>query len=470
MSEINVSNREPMDQSPMNQSGADQSGASQDGSAGKRSGLGRSLLRTTFARGGSALGTIVMNIVLARVLTKADFGTYMVCLTALLTISMLVRFGIDPAMMRYGGMAFERNDMKEFRGLAYWGIRNPSRNAAIFAIISVLVLQLFVGPRWEGTSIMTWMMIALLPLSLLYVISYIFKGAHRAPLGSLFEVGTVGTGVAIVMSVAHFAKIPVDGTTASIALLVCSIGLAIAGFAAMSLSGIGPRRDDNLQVDRAEFSTYCRDNAVIQLFQILANWGAAFYLYLFWTAEEAADFTGPARFAAVSILLMNIVVYVTAPRMAGLRASGSNDALRRLIQRSSIMVAAATTPMLAILMVGSPWVLMLLGPKYVDAWPVLSLIAGGQLIGILAGLAPTVLLMSGYESQWKTASLISISFCIVLTGVLSYFYGAIGAAIGTALFQAVNNWVAAFLVHRNLGYWMLSMGSLFSSPRPEATS
>jgi O-antigen/teichoic acid export membrane protein len=441
----------------------------QETSVRKRS-LGRSLITTTFARGGSALGTIVMNIVLARVLTKGDFGTYMICLTALITISLLVRYGVDAAMLRYGGMAYQRNDMKEFRGLAYWAILRPSRNSAIVTLISVFILQALVGAKWEGTTIMTWMMISLLPFSLLYVISYLFKSAHQAPLGSVFEVGSVGTGVAIVTGLAYFAEYPVDGTLASIALLVCSIGLAIAGFAAMFWSGIGPQPFNHLKVDPLEFSTYCRDSAVIQSFQILANWGGSFYLYLFWTAEEAADFTGPARFATISILLMNIVVYVTAPRMAGLHGSGSNDALRQLIQRSSLIVAAATTPMLAILMVASPWFLKLLGPNFVDAWPVLSLIAGGQLIGTLAGLAPTVLLMAGLETQWKTASLLTISICVVLTGVLSYFYGAIGAAIGTALFQAVNNWVAALLVRRNLGYWMFSTGSLFASPRPNATS
>ena len=96
-----------------------------------------------------------------------------------------------------------------------------------------------------------------------------------------------------------------------------------------------------------------------------------------------------------------------------------------------------------------------MGPNYAEHYVLLSIMAAGQLIGIIAGLAPTVLCMTGYEKQWSKLTTYNAGTCVVVSAVLCYFLGALGAAIGTAMYQATQSWAAAFLVKRIHGFWTI---------------
>ena len=168
-----------------------------------------------------------------------------------------------------------------------------------------------------------------------------------------------------------------------------------------------------------------------------------------------AVFSAPARLAQATILFTNLVTLIISPRLSGRYESGDQSGFRQVLRKGCLIVFAINFPVLITISITSPVIMRLMGPAYVPYWPILSMMAIGQAINIVAGLAPTVLCMTGLEKMWSRLSFYNASVGIVATVVMSYYFGAFGAAIAASVYQATQSWVAAITVRLKHGYWTI---------------
>ena len=411
--------------------------------------------KTGFVRFLSSSGTIMLSVVLARTMTKEQFGMYSFCMVSLISLSMVARYGLDAVMLRYAGSSWHQSDSEKFRGYSFWATNLTTRNAVFFALAGLLLMWVIGSERWAKAPIMAWMLLALVPWSLVYTISFIFKSADRAPTGSMFEVGTINhlTWITVV-GLTYFYSQEISAVDVAKIIPICSLLVCGVGLWMLHRSGMWPKQTEAIQDDRPEFLDACRSNTVIYIMQMLANLGGVFFLGLTWNNEEVAIFSAPIRLATATILLTTIVMLIVAPRLSGLHKSGETEKFKRTLRWGCVTVAAINVPILLTLAISAPWVMMIM-PKYADHWYLLSIICIGQMIGIIAGLAPTVMIMTGNDRLWSRAVVCNSAVCVTACAVLCYFFGALGAAIGSALYQASLNWVAAVLVRKKLGYWTI---------------
>ncbi|MEZ6135906.1 MAG: hypothetical protein R3C53_13445 [Pirellulaceae bacterium] len=398
---------------------------------------------------------VLLNIVLARCLPKSEYGLFAVCMTALIVLSMLVRFGSDSALLRFGGAAWQAQDRPKFNRFSFWAIALTCRNSLAVGSLGWIVLNLGPSTTWDGSSSMQWLLVALLPWSTIFTISFILKACNRPALGSLLEVGMASLLTAVWVAIATWLGRDIRLEYVTQVLLICSAIACVIGITLLYVFGILPKVTRKDHPDHSDFSQYCRNAIVIALAQLLANWGTLFYLYYQWGTLPTADFNGAARFAAVTVFLVNLIVVVVAPRLSGLSAHGELEKFRQLVQRSSLLVSVVTMPILLTMVVAAPWVLLILGPKYATSWPLLSILAAGQLLGSIASFGPTALLMSGHEKVWRNVAVTVAISCVALAILLCHFWGAWGTAIGVACYQALYNWAAVLLARQKLGVWAL---------------
>ena len=109
----------------------------------KRLGKDRALLMTvamTFvSRGIMAFGTLFLNFVLARLLGPSGVGLFMLGFSLIMGLAVLSRFGMDSALLRFGGIA-----VAESQSGRYQGLRRQS--AWIASSVSILLAcALFLG-------------------------------------------------------------------------------------------------------------------------------------------------------------------------------------------------------------------------------------------------------------------------------------------------------------------------------------
>jgi len=396
-----------------------------------------------------------LGIVLARILSKAEFGLYSFCIFILMLLSMIARYGLESVLLRYGGAAWHDEDRVRFCGYGSWAMSLSVRNSLIIAPITLAVLYLVGTQRWAGVPVMMCMILSLPAWSLLYTISYIFKAAHKTPTSSLFEIGAVNHVSLLAIVGLVCAGRNVNVLDVSIVMLVCSFLVCGLGFGMLHRNAIWPQRTDTLDGDYSEFISTCRSVVAIMIMHMMANMGGVFFLGLTWGNSEVALFSAPLRLATASILLTTIVASVIAPRLSGLYKTGDTKQFHQLLRRGSFAVCGVNIPLLVAIAICAPWVMQIMGSKYIEAWPLLSVIAVGQIVGSLASLAPTVVCMTGDEHLWSIVMICNGTVCILVTAILCYSMGAMGAAIGTAIYQASQNWLAATIVKYRFGYWAI---------------
>ena len=413
------------------------------------------ILKSGPARLFSAVGTMLLGIVLARTLSKPDFGMYSFCMFMLVALSMLSRYGLETVLMRFGGSAWHQKELDRFRGYGAWAMEMTSRNAVLITVVSILSLSFIDFSSYFDAELMMWILAALLPWSLLYAISAIFKSAHRAAVGCLLEVGAVNHITWVTVLILKYSGFEISAVRVAIislcsACFICGLGLVL-----LKAGNLWPKFDTTLNHQRSEFKQACRAMVFVVLMHLMANNGALFFLGLFWSPSEVAVFSAPARLAQATILFTNLVTLIISPRLSGRYEAGDQSGFRQMLRKGCLIVFATNVPVLLIISVTSPWVMQLMGPNYVPYWPILSMMAIGQAINIVAGLAPTVLCMTGLEKLWSKISFYNASVGIVVTVLLSYYFGAFGAAVGASTYQATQSWVAAIAVRMKLGYWTI---------------
>lgn len=368
---------------------------------------------------------------------------------------MLARYGLETVLLRFGGSAWHQQDLERFRGYAAWGMSITARNAIGLACLGGFVLWCNRGLQWDGTVLMTWFLIMLLPWSMLYAISALFKAAHQASTGFLFEIGSVNhlTWVGVLLLTLSDSDISLNQV--GIVSLISTLGVCSAGMALLVRRGIAPKFNSTMLEEKTAFLKTCQATVAIIVMQMLANTGGVFFLGMLWNKQEVAFFSAPARLAMATILFTNLVTLVVSPRLSGHYESNDEDGFHRILSKGCQIIFFTNFPTLLTIAVLSPWIMTLLMPSYIEHWPILSIIAVGQAIGVIAGLAPAVLCMTGLEKEWSRATFVNTTSCILLTALSSYYLGAMGAAIGAATYQATQNWVAASMVYKHHKYWPL---------------
>lgn len=164
------------------------------------------------------------------------------------------------------------------------------------------------------------------------------------------------------------------------------------------------------------------------------------------------------RGAMIVSLPLGIVNLVIGPHITQVHHSGDKHKLQKLSRQSARMALLVALPVaLPLIFFGAPVLRIVFGAEYVEiATLPLAILAIGQLINIMFGSVGMLLTMSGFERDTLRGHLTALLINTLAAVFLIPFFGAVGAALATALGLLVWNSVLAVLLFRRMG--------IFSTP------
>ena len=167
--------------------------------------------------------------------------------------------------------------------------------------------------------------------------------------------------------------------------------------------------------------------------------------------STAAGLYGAASRIA-NILQLPAVALTAAigPMAADFHARGDIEALQRVTRfgvRSIFGLALAAAIGLAVF---GNWILGMLGEEFEAAYPVMMILAAGQLFFAAAAPAGILLNMTGHQNESARIMLISVVGNALFLAVLIPMFGALGAAVATALTIAAWSGLMALAVFRRI--------------------
>lgn len=386
---------------------------------------------------------------------------------------MLARFGCDVSLLKFAGAAWHSQDFIRYAAVCRFALSLTAKFSATLTVLVASLLCIALAWGWSTAETMLVTIVALLPMTLIYVISSCFKSAHSPQIGALFEIGSISMLCGGVAAVLGWAGIPMTAERAAAVFVILCAVVAIIGLTIVYRRWLMANVTAvHLSMDRDEFMRTSRDFTLISNAQVLGNWGGLLLLGVFHDDAEVGVFAAVLRTALIPSLLVNIVVSICSPRLSGLHETGDFDSFRRLAQRSATGIFLVNFPVLVLMACLCQPLMQLFGSKFEPHSHILALVAVGLMVQTATALASSILSMAGRHAIVRRVTLITAIAATILSAQLAYSLGALGAAIGFGLYSTLHPAIMATIVRRELGFWPMPGNFLnwFSKQRPVSSS
>jgi O-antigen/teichoic acid export membrane protein len=175
-----------------------------------------------------------------------------------------------------------------------------------------------------------------------------------------------------------------------------------------------------------------------------------------WGSPADVGIFGVANRTSILISLVLIAVNsIAAPKFAALYRRGEIEALGHTARSCTKLMTFMAAPALLLFLLAPGRVMGIFGPEFIGGRLTLSILAVGQFVNVVTGSVGFVLIMTGNEHLMRN----NIAFCALTIVILNYIliplWGAVGAAIASAITLILQNIAATILVWRKHGLWTL---------------
>jgi O-antigen/teichoic acid export membrane protein len=217
--------------------------------------------------------------------------------------------------------------------------------------------------------------------------------------------------------------------------------------AALAARPLGLRAGASLRPVGADWRTlwgFALPRAGSAMIDASSMWVGVLLTALLAGQAQAGVFGAVGRYVLAGQLAMQGLRVAVAPQLSRLLGEGRRDEAALVYRQTTMWIIGLSWPAYLLLAVFGPAFLRLFGPGFAAGAPAMAVLAAAMLVNVGAGIAQTVLLMSGNSRRHLLATALGLTLNVLAGVVLIPRYGALGAAISWSLGVVVENVVAAF--------------------------
>jgi O-antigen/teichoic acid export membrane protein len=366
------------------------------------------------------LAAFSLNVYLARSLDKDVLGSYFFFTQLLIVVSVFSRYGADVGFVKYGRYIGKSN----FFTLIYRLTIRLSLPITFVMILASFCFDYF-GAK-DLSFLSKFISLTLVPLTIINLISEYLKGNEKQISATIFQSLAIPTGIFIL----YFSGISVFSAYQITLIIVVSAALL---FIFLFLK-------DNDPFPEATFLNDSRTFLGIGLLNVILLSMDTVMLGSLGSSEEVANYGISNRLVAVSSIILVVVNGIIGPKLSLLWIEGKILDIRRVFYYStSVMFLMSLSIMLFFLFFGKAILETFYGVHYIQSYDVLVILAFAQFIVLGTGPAAYLLMMTNGKRVHRK----SLYFAVVLNFILNVSlipqFGAIGAALATAISLALKN-------------------------------
>jgi len=406
----------------------------------------------TIAFGGSLIGKVfgfVLNIMLGRVLGPEGFGLYALGMSVMGITQSISSLGLSKGVVRFCATDRGKGEKAAVKGtiLAALGVSTISSivvSAIMFVFAEVIAQGIFNEP---GLTLVLKVLALAIPFYVLMGITTSFAVAFRRiayqqqvqnffrPLITLLFVGTA-------FLLGFRLAGAVYGVLVSGLLSACLGLYFLWKLFPEILSAIKPTYKTkrllifSLQVLLSGFS------------YLLLNYTDRLMLGYFGKASDVGIYAAAGNMAMLLTVILSALLPIASPITADLYSKGNSEALSSVFRTVTRWAFTMTLPIFLIFFFSSQGIMSVYGPEFASGAAVLMILSVGQLVNVGTGPVGMLLEMTGKQKITLYMGLILVVVNIILNLWLIPLFGAIGAALATAMSVTAIFTILLFLVYR----------------------
>jgi O-antigen/teichoic acid export membrane protein len=421
------------------------------GDARKAAGGGAAmLLGSLFGNGLSYL----YSLFLARSLGPADFGVYALGIAIFNVAILIAPLGFETGALRFISYALGRED----RAAAQRTIVQVMTLVLASSMLMALMLALCARPVSVGvyhnpavTHVLLWVA-AIIPLAvfstvLLDVIRSFQMVRYTVLVKYVWE-PCAKFALAVPLIWAGYA---VSGVLAALLVTVAvSVMIALAAALRVTTFGMGPLPALTTQGLKSLFA-YCLPLTVTSMLGVIAPRSDVLILGMWVRAEQVGIYSVASQTAAILALVLAAFTAITTPMIGHMAAKRDLARLKSLYTAVARWTSVCTVPLFCLFALFGGDILAMFGKDFPRGSVALVILASGQVVYSITGLASTVLLMFGHSARVMRNTIVLCTLLIVSNCLLVPRWGMLGAATALSLTLATVGGISVWQVRALYG-------------------
>lgn len=396
-----------------------------------RGGIGNVIIRAIYS-----LITFLISILLTRFMGASVFGVFSYFTSVLAVLSIPSQLGMPLLIIRETAQALELKLWGKIKGLWQWSAWLALLMSILFAIGSYTVVFIARIPLTvDQQGSMEWGLILLPLLGICALVGAAFRGINEVNLSQFPERLFLPGIFALLIVVAHyFGKAAITSTEA---FRLQVIAAAIASIGGLILLYFKTPKPVIKAAPEYESKKWLPSAIVLALnsgIQAINKQLSVIILGLFVVSSEVGVYRIAVQMALLVDIGFNVINPVIAPQFARLYLLKDQRRLQLLATKSARIVLLFNLVItVAFVLFGKQFLLIVYGKEFIPAYTSLLILLVGQLVNSLAGSIGYLMNMTGFEGTNTMVRIVATVINIGLNFLLTPFFGAIGAAIGTSV-------------------------------------
>lgn len=396
--------------------------------------------------------TSATEFVLARGLGPVAYGVYAFAWRIAETLVRLVTFGSVPALQRYLPAAEDDPGRRSrVTGLAYLTTLGVGALlvAGVWLLAPTIDAATVTDPAFPTALRLFGLFVV--AMGLLMIVAAIFRAVGSARGEVLFN-KLLRPGARLV---AASGALALGYSVVGIAgAMVAAMGVlvAVAVPATIRVTGIRPTMRIGRK-DAAEYYRYAAPVALSSLGKIFQNRVDVFLVGALLSAVAAGIYNVVLVLVAIAWIPLMAFNQLLPPVASDLYDRGDVETLDAVYGSATRLIVSTVLPILAIQLVYGRTLLGLFGSTYTRGYVPLGIYLGGVFVGSAVGATGWLLMMTDHQYARMALDWLLAVLNVALTYAFVVAFGLAGAALGTSLAIAIQNFLQALLLRRFEGLW-----------------
>jgi O-antigen/teichoic acid export membrane protein len=433
----------------------------------------RLLSGSTWALGGkigAATIGIVTNGVLARLLTKQEFGVYFLAFSIISLGAVIGSLGLPKTVLRFVAENMTLGQPGRARRAIYTALGLGALGALCISLAYLFIVGDLVSRYLFQSSALVaiigltagWMAIS----AMQEIMAETFRGFHDIRMATLFGgLATGGKSAGLIMRIMLLACLALLGLmsgwdTDLRTVMLASIGsgaassLLAALFLHKRIASLGTQGMEN-PISAGDELRDAFPILIISLTSfILLSAADLWILGIFRSDAEVAVYGAASRLVALIAMPLLLTNLVLPPIIAEMYAQGRTAELEGTLRSFSTLSGVPSLLVLIVFMLlGGPILGVVYGSGYQSAAMVLVLLSAGKLAAVWAGSCGAVLQFTGHQGSMLRVNLLTSPLFIIGALLVVRDYGPIGIASMTAAITVLQNAALVLVAKRKTGIW-----------------
>jgi O-antigen/teichoic acid export membrane protein len=400
---------------------------------------------------------LVVNGLLARLMTHNEFGAYFLVFSMALFGSQLAVVGMDRGVVRMVSAGIGTDKPGQARAAVRHAFVFGAIGSLVVAAVMVIGLGGFIARHVYHSQLVSGAVVFaagwLIAMAMQTLLAETFRGFQRFWLASLFSGLSVDILSVLVFGFLYFGhRHPTLEQIVLLSIAMISVSLLLGGFLlGRRVRALG--REGHL-AGRAMLSIGW-PLLVTNILTFMVGTGVDIWILgAYVPRSELALYGSASRLVFFVGAPFIVVSQVVPPIIAELHAQGRKHDLEHSLREVATLAGMpASIVLLAFALFGAPIMGFVYGGFYRQGATVLAILSTARLYAAITGNSGALLMMTGHQKTMMRITAISAVYGVTMDLLLAPRFGAVGVACATASAQVMQNSLQLVFGKRRLGIW-----------------